>query len=152
MKKLLIVLGFVLFSFFSFGQSFDNNGKSMKPILNDFSQIIEAVEGKGFEIVKIEYDIVKKDTQKESYRFLTNAWTYRVYVLGDYRSEDMDIEIYKQKDDGTFEFIGKDSKTEQYAMFDITPSETCWYKFVVKCYKFSGSYDGAHYGLMIFHN
>lgn len=159
MKKLLLIISFLLVSVFSFSQVNDNNGKSMRPILTDMDQVITAVEDKGFEIVKIEYDIVKKDAEKLSYRVLTNAYTYRVYVLGDYRSEDMDLEVYKQKADGTYELVGKDTKTEKYAMYDIAPSENAWYKFVVKCYKFAPMYSGSsetwtgcHYGLMVFHN
>lgn len=136
---------------FTFAQTNDNNGKSMWPILNNMQTIIDTVEHRGFEIVRLEYDIVKTDS-KASYRILTDVWTYRIGVIGDYRSLDMDIEVYKQSDDGTYILISQDNKTESFAYVDITPTTTGWYKFVVKCSRFQAGYNSCHYGLIIFHN
>jgi len=149
MKKFLMIIGFLFVSLFTFSQTDD--GRSMKPIVQDVYSFIQTVENNGNEIVKLEFDIVTTDT-KNSYRVLTNSWTYRIVVMGDYRSEDMDLEVYKQLDDGTYEFVTKDSKTESFAVIDITPSKTAWYKFVVKCYKFKPGYTSCHYGLIVFHN
>jgi hypothetical protein len=113
--------------------------------------VIQKVESNDQEIVRLEFDIVTSDS-KTSYRTLTSNWTYSIGVFGDDRAEDMDLEIYKLLSDGTYEFVIKDSKTDSYALVDITPPVTAWYKFVVKCYKFKPGFTGCHYGLIILHD
>lgn len=149
MKKILLIVSLLLVSLFTFAQTDD--GRSMKPIMNDMNTFVNTVESNGNEVVKLEFDIVTTDS-KNSYRVLTNSWTYRILVMGDYRVEDMDIEVYKQLSDGSYVFVAKDSKTESFAYVDIKPLETGWYKFVVKCYKFKNGYSSCHYGLVIFHS
>lgn len=149
MKKILMVIVFLFATMFTFAQSDD--GRSMKPVMQTMWDVVCTAESNNLEIVRIEFDIVNKDVPKESYRILTNAWTYRVGIFGDYRTADMDIEIWKQKSDGTYEFIEKDSKTDPIAFVDFTPTSTGWYKFVVKCYRFNEGYTSAHYGLLVLH-
>jgi hypothetical protein len=150
MKKLFATICFLLIGFLAFSQIGD--GRSMKPVMESMYNVINIAEGNGLEIVRIEFDIVKKDSPKESYRILTTDWTYRVGVFGDDRVEDMDLEIYQMQDDGSYVFINRDSKVDPVAMVDFTPTKTTWYKFVVKCYKLKEGYDGAHYGLLVLHN
>lgn len=145
MKKLLVTICFLLFGFFAFSQ-----GTSMKPVMESMYDLVIVAEDAGFEIVRIEFDIIKS-TPKDSYRVLTTDWTYRVGVFGDDRTEDMDVEIYQLQSDGTYLFVTKDSKVDRSAIVDFTPDKTTWYKFVVKCYKFKPGYDGAHYGLLVLH-
>lgn len=80
----------------------------MKPIMNDVNDVISAVESQGSEVVKVEIDIVSTDV-KTSYRKLSSGWNYSVGVLGDFRAEDMDVEVYKQKSDGNYELVISDS-------------------------------------------
>ena len=147
MKKLFITICFLLIGFFAFSQ---DDGRTMKPAMVTMTEVVNVAEESGYEIVRIELDIIKS-TPKESYRVLSPSWTYRVSVFGDYRVEDMDIEIYQLQTDGTYTFVGKDSKVDPIAMVDFTPTVNTWYKFVVKCYKFKPGYDGAHYGLVVLH-
>lgn len=112
MKKILMIIAFLFVSMFTFSQSDD--GTSMKPVMQTMYDVVNTAENNGLEIVRIEFDIVHKDIPKESYRILTNAYTYRVGVFGDYRTIDMDIEIWKQQSDGTYIFIQRDSKTYWY--------------------------------------
>lgn len=133
-KILLIVL--LLISSFSFSQ----NDRSMKPIMNDVNDVISAVESQGSEVVKVEIDIVSTDV-KTSYRKLSSGWNYSVGVLGDFRAEDMDVEVYKQKSDGNYELVVSDTKVSSYAVVYVTPTESTWYKFIIKCYKFKPGYS-----------
>lgn len=148
MKKLLLLVSFLFMSFVGVSQT--DIDRSMKPILLDAITIINAVEEKGFEIVKIEFDIIT-DVKKETYRILSDAWMYRVFVFGDYRIEDIDLEVYKQNPDETFTLIAKDSKVESFATVDFKPDQMSWYKIVVKSYRFKYGYDAGHYGLLILH-
>jgi hypothetical protein len=149
MKKILMIVAFLFVTCFTFAQTDD--GRSMKPVMESMYTVVNTAEGNGLEIVRIEFDIVKKDVPKESYRILTDAYTYRVGVFGDWRTEDMDIEIWKQQSDGTYVFVEKDTKTDPIAFIDFTPTSTGWYKFIVKCYKFKDDYTSAHYGLLVLH-
>ena len=149
MKKTLMIIAFLFMTIFTFAQTDD--GRSMKPVMQSMYDVVNTAENNGLEIVRIEFDIVKKDVPKESYRILTTDWTYRVGVFGDYRTVDMDIEIWKQQSDGTYVFVQRDSKVDPVAFVDFTPTETCWYKFVVKAYSFKDGYNSAHYGLLVLH-
>jgi Asp-tRNA(Asn)/Glu-tRNA(Gln) amidotransferase A subunit family amidase len=144
MNKILLIV-FLFISAFSFSQE-----RSMKPIMNDMNEVISVVESQGSEVVKVEFDIVSSDV-KTSYRVLYPNLAYSVGVLGDYRAEDMDVEVYKQKSDGTYEFVISDTKVSDYALVYVYPTEEVWYKFVIKCYKFKPGYSSCHYGLVIVH-
>ena len=149
MKKTLMIIAFLFATMFTFAQSDD--GTSMKPVMESMYTVANTAESNGLEIVRIEFDIVQKDNPRLSYRILTDAWTYRVGVFGDWRTEDMDIEIWKQGSDGNYVFVEKDTKTDPIAFVDFTPTSTGWYKFVVKGYKFKDGYTSAHYGLLVLH-
>lgn len=146
MNKILLIVVFLLFSSFSFSQ----DGRSMKPIINDVNDVVSAVESRGAEVVKIEFDIVSTDV-KTSYRVLSSGWNYSIGVIGDYRSEDMDVEVYKQKVNGDYVLVASDTKSSNYAIVNIKPTEDAWYKFVIKCYKFKPGYTSCHYGLIVVH-
>jgi Asp-tRNA(Asn)/Glu-tRNA(Gln) amidotransferase A subunit family amidase len=111
----------------------------MKPIMRDMDEIITSVESQGSEVVKVEFDIVSTDV-KTSYSVLSPGWNYSIGVLGDYRAEDMDIEVYKQNANGDYVLVTSDTKTSNYAIVNVTPTESAWYKFVIKCYKFKPGY------------
>lgn len=146
MNKFLLLIIFTIISIFSYSQ----DERSMKPIMNYMDEVVSAVEEKGSEVVRIEYDIVSTDV-KISYRILSSGWNYSIGLLGDERAIDMDIEVYKQNADGTYTFITSDKSVSDYAIVYVTPTENAWYKFVVKCYKFKEGYNACHYGLIVVH-
>lgn len=153
MKKLLCVIAILFASLVSYSQGFsENDTKSMKPIVKTMWEAIDLVETtKGYEIVHIEFDIIKSEP-KECFRVLTYGYTYRAYLVGETgKAEDMDIEVWKRMDDGTYQLVIKDTKTESTAIVDFQPTSSGWYKFIVKCYKFAPGWSGCHWGLMILH-
>lgn len=123
-------------------------GTSMKPILTDALAYIQTSEDKGFEIVRMEFDIIS-DT-KSTFRTLQEGWNYVILAFGDYRIEDIDIEIYKDVD-GTWTLIKKDAAAIANASVIITPSSTGMYRIDIKAYKFGPGYTTAHYGMLIIH-
>jgi len=147
MKKILLLTTLLLFSVFSFSQ----DDRSIVPILAQVAEVTVKMEEKGFEIVKIECDIVGLQNPKTSYRVLSPLWVYTVGVLGDYRSIDMDIEVYKQHEDGTYQLVASDSKESNFATVSVQPTEECWYKFVIKCHSMKANYIACHYGLIVLH-
>ena len=152
MKKLLFIIGFLFISVLTFSQGFGpENSKSMKPIVqNMWDNVINTVETQnGYEIVRLEFDIIKTDS-KDSYRILSNLYTYRVGVIGDPDKEDyMKVEVYKRLDDGTYIYVT--SKFDAVSAFvDFTPTSTGYYKFVISA-TFKPGYAGCHYGLVILH-
>jgi hypothetical protein len=69
-------------------------GTLMKPILARAEPLIEEIEGEGYEIVRMEYDIIS--TEKETYRTLYDNWTYGIVAFGDYRIIDIDVVVYEK--------------------------------------------------------
>lgn len=146
MKNFSLWVFTLFFSLSNYAQSDD--GKSMKPILEDALPIINTVEKKGYEIVRIEFDIIKDE--KVTYRQLYEGWEYGVYAFGDYRIEDMDVEVYKEVG-GNWKLVVEDSDESSTALVNVKPLYTGNYKIVVKAAKFASGYKGGHYGLLIFH-
>jgi len=146
MKKLFFSVLLLLIARFAFSQTDD--GRSMSPILKAAIPNIELVESKGLEIVRMEYDILKD--QKETYRYLYEGWTYGVWAFGDYRVEDIDVEVYKQVGN-EWSLIANDKDASSNAVVTVKPLYTGMYKIVVKGYKFAPGANGCHYGLLIFH-
>ncbi len=142
----MFTLTFGILSLASFAQTDD--GRTMTPILKTAEPLIENIEGKGYEIVRMELDILSD--LKESYRYLYDGWTYGILAFGDYRIEDIDIEVYKSIDDEWVQ-VGKDSDASSAALVNITPVTTGLYKIVVRGYKFAEGSTVGHYGLLIFH-
>ena len=152
MKTPLISLFVFFISLTSFAQTDD--GKTMGPILKDALNYIETVESKGYEIVRIEFDILKTD--KETFRTLSAGWTYDVYAFGDYRFQDLDVSVYKLEDDGSHSSIpiSTSSPHDGYsrtALVTIKPLITASYEIVIKANSYTSDNSGGHYGLIIFH-
>ena len=124
-------------------------GTTMKPILMDAINYIQAAENNGYEIVRMEFDIVTASI-KSSYRTLQQGWTYGVVAFGDYRISDIDIAIYKDVD-GTWALVKKDDDAQSNAALDITPSSSGMYRIDIIAYKFVEGYSAAHYGMLIIH-
>lgn len=146
MKKNYFLLMLLFTAEIAFAQKDD--GRTMIPILTDAVDYIDKVEGAGNEIVRMEFDILKDE--KETFRYLYEGWTYGICAFGDYRLEDIDIQVYKDVDD-TWSLITKDEDASGVAIVKVKPVNSGMYKIVVKAYKFAYGESGCHYGLIIFH-
>lgn len=147
MKNILPFNMIVLVTLLSFANVF-GQGASMKPILTDALAYINVAEDNGYEIVRMEFDIVS--STKSTYRELQRGWTYGIIAFGDYRIDDIDIKVYKDIN-GTWTLIQKDNSAKPNAAVDITPVYTGMYRIDIVAYKFAPGYSAAHYGLLIFH-
>ncbi len=149
------IFTFLLFLFIAgilWGQDYsylDNNrGTSMEPILASADPLIKEIEDKDFEIVRMEFDIVK--TKKTTYRNLYKGWTYGIAAFGDYRIKDIDLTVYKEKK-GRWVKIEEDAEDDDVATVSIKPRTDGKYKIVISVYEFNRGYGVGHYGLLIFH-
>ena len=111
--SILIAIVFVFTAAISFGQknySYPDNdkGTSMEPILAAAKPLVEEIEGKDFEIARMEYDLIFD--KKSTYRTLFEGWTYGIAAFGNYRIKDIDITVYKER--------GNDKKIEEDAEND----------------------------------
>lgn len=125
--------------------------RSMKPIMDDCKSLIADIESKNEEIVRMEFDIVKD--KKETFRTLTDAYTYGITVVGDYRIKEMGIELYSEDytDSNTWSLVKVENADKYYASVTVKPSVTKRYKIVVKALKFDDDNTVGHYGLLIYH-
>jgi hypothetical protein len=152
MKNTLLLLIALCFSVSIFAQSTvedDNeNGTSLEPILKDVTPVLDELEAKGLEIVRMEIDIVK--TSKSTTRTLYADWAYGIAVVGDYRFENLDLKVYQQVD-GNWQLIKEDNDPDKAAVVIIEPSETTEYMIEIINTEAAEGYSGGHYALLIFH-
>jgi len=126
----------------------NEKGTSMEPILARAEPLVKKIEGEGFEIVRMEYDLIF-DT-KSTTRNLYKDWTYGIVAFGDYRIKDIDLTVSKESR-GRWEEIEKDAENDDEATITIKPSQDGQYKIEIDVYKFNEGYSVGHYGLLIFH-
>lgn len=151
--SMLIAITFVFTAAISFGQKnysyLDNDkGASMEPILAAVKPLVEEIENKDFEIVRMEYDLIFD--KKSTYRTLYEGWTYGIAAFGDYRIKDIDITVYIERK-GKWKKIEEDAENDDVATVSIKPRSDEEYKIVISVYKFNRDYTVGHYSLMIFH-
>ena len=151
--SMLITIAFVFTAAISFGQKnysyLDNDkGTSMEPILAAAKPLVEIIESKDFEIVRMEYDLIFD--KKSTYRTLYEGWKYGIAAFGDYRIKDIDITVYRERR-GKWKKVEEDAENDDVATVSIKPRSDEEYKIVISVYKFNRGYSVGHYGLMIFH-
>ncbi|MBN1950573.1 MAG: hypothetical protein JW801_05185 [Bacteroidales bacterium] len=122
---------------------------SMKDILEKADTFINIIEfDYEQEIVRMEIDIIRDS--KETFRHLSDGYEYGIFVFGDYRIKDLDVNVYTF--DGTqWVLEAKDEEENEFALLSVTPERTQQYKIEIKAYSFNEGYDVGHYGLIIFH-
>lgn len=147
MKKIQLTLLLFVLTNISFGQKEEI---SMKPILSDAGGYAQKIEMEmGQEIVRMEFDLLQ--TSKESYRMLVDKYEYGIFAFGDYRIADIDIKVYKWVNN-QWTLIAKDQDAKPNALVSIKPIATGEYKIVISAFKFEGTNEIGHYGLIVFHN
>lgn len=150
MKKIANVIVFLISIIFINTSVFcqTDDGTSMSPIINQSLSVIEMIESNGFEIVRIEYDILKDE--KESFRTLQSGWTYNILAFGDNRVQDIDLEVYKFNGND-WDLIQKDTDESSIALVTIKPVVDGLYRVVVKGHNFLKGSNGCHYALIYYH-
>ncbi|MBN2572323.1 MAG: hypothetical protein JXA68_09365 [Ignavibacteriales bacterium] len=154
----------MLFTFLSiqlfaqpFGSEYDNaDGTSMVPIKMDAEAYMEVFESEGYEIVRMELDILL--TNKETFRTLQDGWSYGIFAFGDYRFEKIDLRVYKMVEGEWIELYEGDDQMGYEAiegtnsvLIKLIPEVSAEYKFRVEALEYSEGYSGGHYGLFVFH-
>lgn len=146
MKKQIILLFAFVCSINTFAQKEE---VSMYSILENAGKYLNYIEREmGQEIVRMEFDIIRDS--KQTFRTLTDDYTYGICAFGDHRIKDIDVKVYRWVNE-QWVLIEKDEDTESVAVVTISPSTTADYKIVISAYSFEEGYEAGHYGLMIFH-
>ena len=127
----------------------NTSNSSIRSIHSESLKYIEAFEEKGFEILRVEQDIILNEA-KRSLRSLHKGVEYVIVVFGDKRIKDMHLTLNKfNVNTKQFERVKSDRKTDPFALVSVTPTQTTPYQFVIEVNSFSNSYDAAHYGLIV---
>lgn len=126
------------------------NGTDSYPIYKMGAQIVEDFDTEGFEIVRIEYDLIF--SSKETFRNLTSDWEYSIIGFADNGVKDLDVKVYEYDELlEKWNLVDEDKSTEAYAIVNLKPSITALYKVEVIVYEFYEGYSAARYGLMFVH-
>lgn len=127
------------------------NGTTTGPIYKTGAELVTDFDTKGYEIVRMEYDLVF--TSKESFRNLSSDWEYTIIGFADDGVKDLDLKVYEY-DDVTekWSLVIEDKSAESYAILKVKPTKTALYKVEVIIYKFETGYTAAKYGLMYVHD
>jgi hypothetical protein len=126
-----------------------NDGTSMLGILGKVFGADTIIENRNQEIVRVEVDIVSDS--KDSFRVLTDRWTYGIVALGDARITNLHLAIYRELD-GQWSLVTENANEGSLVTATITPPSTGRYKFVVSVTRFAEDYTAGHYALMVYHN
>lgn len=146
MKKQIILLFAFVCSINTYAQKEE---VSMYSILENAGKYLNYIERElGQEIVRMEFDIIH--SSKQTFRTLSDDYTYGICAFGDHRIKDIDVKVYKWVNE-QWVLIEKDEDSESVAVVTISPSTTAEYKIVISAYSFEDGYEAGHYGLMIFH-
>jgi hypothetical protein len=130
--------------------SAQNAETTMKPIMQDAMIYVDTIEAHNYEVVRMEFDLVSKTKNKETFRQMSTDYTYSVWVFGDFRFDDIDVAIYQDMN-GSWKQVAKDNSAESNALVTFKPEVDGMYKIEVIAYKFKPDYSIGHYGLIIFH-
>ena len=126
------------------------NGTDSYPIYQMGEHFVTSFDEQGFEIVRIEYDLIF--TSKESFRNLTSAWEYTILGFADGGVKDLDLKVYAYNEaTDKWSLVSEDASEEPYAIVTVKPDEDALYKVEVIVYAFHEGYTAARYGLMYIH-
>lgn len=126
------------------------NGTKSYPIYKKGATLVKGLDGKGLEIVRIEYDLVFDTTS--TYRKLHSSWEYMIVGFADDGVKDLDVKIY-QYDEllETWDLVAQDNSADHQAIVTFRPETTSLYKIDVVVYRFEPGYTAARYGLLFVH-
>lgn len=147
MKHMLIAVAFLALSCTTMFAQRDD-GTSMQPIIERANSVVDLLEKKNMEVVRIEMDIVSDE--KATARVLSDSWEYGAIAIADDRIADLDIYVFKEVD-GNWVQVKKDDTDDATPAVTIKPTSTSVYKFVIKAHKYNGEFTAAHYALLIYH-
>lgn len=170
--KVSILLLLIFIPFLGFSQ---NDGKSMKDIYKKVGQIVDLVDEKKMEIVRMEFDLIIKQNPKNNYRVLYPDYTYSLIILGDYRVEEMQIKVYKSSG-GKWVYVksadnigassnsssgsnggsskgstSSSNKVKGMVILDVKPDARTEYRVDVKVTKYAEGWNGGHYAAIFVH-
>ncbi len=133
----------------NYNASYNNSNSSMRSIHSESLKYIQAFEEKGFEVLRVEQDIILNDT-KQSLRSLHKGVEYVIVVFGDQRIRDIHLTLNKfNVVTKKFNRVNSDKKDDPFAILSITPNKTTPYQFVINVNEFNDNYNAAHYGLIV---
>ena len=145
-------LSFLIILFFCTQNSFAQcvNGTKSMPLYKTGGELVQDLDDKGMEIVRIEYDLIF--SSKESYRKLYPDWEYIIVAFSDEGVKDLDIKVYEY--DGIqdkYVLADMDTGDANYAMVKVTPKAETTYKVEITITEFEEGFTAARYGLIYVH-
>lgn len=148
MKTLIVALLFFGAGISAYSQCI--NGKESYPLYKYGAMLVEEFDEKDYEIVRIEYDIIR--TSRESFRTLSSDWEYTIIAFADQGVKDLDIKLYEYDTLlDKWKLVAEDNSEESFALVSYKPMKEVSCKVEIVIYEFNEGYDVARYGLMYVH-
>lgn len=149
MRTIIAFMLFLGLSYAGIGQCI--NGTKSLPIHKVGGELVAQLDDEGFEIVRIEYDLIF--TSKDTYRYLHSDWEYVIFAFADEGVKDLDLSVYRY-DEASKKWIevATDSEADNTPYVSVQPSQTEQYKVTITVHEFHEGYTAARYGLLIFHD
>ncbi len=143
---LLVVLFFIIPAF-----SWADQETSMKDIIAGFKAAVDLAEDSlEQEVVFLQADLIGTNIASFTYT-LHKDWTYGFAVFGDWRIDEIGVEVYK-KSGGEWKEYKSGERAAGYASVDgMEVSKTVECLFEIEVYEFAEDYDVGHYGAILFH-
>jgi len=122
-------------------------------VIEQIADWCNSIKQSGYQVVRIESDLIFKDKPKEITRRLSKGKKYSVFAVasGD-RVSDVDLFIYKKIGSDWVQIGKDDDETNLSIVNDIIPAESGDYKFIVNAYSFKGDHVSGHYALILAHD
>jgi len=122
-------------------------------IIQKLEEWCQTIKENGYQVVRIESDIIFKNKPKEITRKLIKGKSYTVFTVanGD-RVSDIDLFVYKKSGEDWVLVDKDDDQTNISIVRGITPEESGDYKFVVNAYSFKDNNNAGHYALILAHD
>lgn len=145
MKYLLTFLA-LCFALLSPAQS------SMQPIYLLATKAVSEIEKDGFEIVRLEFDILSTGSpSRATVRNLYPAYEYQIFAFGDERIKSLEIEMYIDQN-GEWSSVSKQTSNESSVGITYRPTQSAQFLFEVRVTEFAESYNAGHFVLLAAHD
>jgi hypothetical protein len=157
MKKLvaLSVMVLMLCSMPVFSGNYDQSYERLDNILRLGGILYNECKKRDMEIVKIDIDIVGKNSPKQTLKKMSSEFNYDVCCVGDpERIKDLDIKVFYVASDGTLVLVTKDTKVDPTAEVTIEHPTSGSYLIEIEAYEMQTGYENgmSYYYLTVAHN
>jgi len=137
------------------GNKYENSRKLFREAMAGGAVLVQLLESKDLEVVKIDMDLVSTANEKQTLKRMSTDFSYIVTAIGQpSRIEDLDIKVYFVGDGGKLILIAEDNKADNTPVVTFTPPAAGSYMISIKVASMIEGHEGesGFYFLTIAHD